>query len=278
MKTLRTLLLGAATLLVGIDCNADVGHYIDKQDWIAVVGPFETAGFTGFPHGTFITDQYADIGVIFTDGNDSVVCCSEEAFPEDGAGLEGNLDITLAFDTPMRWIAADFPGGLQYLLFYENELIFTSNRFSDGGVGFFFGLTSSRPFDSAVVICPTFAEAEIDDLHFGGAPWGDIDLNGAVDAADLLTLLGAWGPCPEPVDPCPGDIDDDDEVDATDLVELLGAWGKNPGHPADVDGDGVVGTADLVIVLGNWGDCPPPPVILCPPTSIATTPSAPAIW
>lgn len=52
----------------------------------------------------------------------------------------------------------------------------------------------------------------------------DVDGNGAVDVADLVTLLAAWGPCPA----CPADIDDDGVVGVADLIELLGAWGVCP--------------------------------------------------
>ena len=60
------------------------------------------------------------------------------------------------------------------------------------------------------------------------------DGDGIVNATDLATLLGSWGPCP---DPC------------------------EPGDPlttctADLDGNCVVGPLDLALVLGNWGPCP----------------------
>ena len=54
--------------------------------------------------------------------------------------------------------------------------------------------------------------------------FGDLDGDGDVDAADLITLLGAWGPC-------------DDCADCA----------------ADLDGDCLIGTSDLIILLGNWG-------------------------
>jgi hypothetical protein len=54
---------------------------------------------------------------------------------------------------------------------------------------------------------------------------------------------------------CPADLSGDGAVDAADLAELLGAWGSNPGHPADFNGDGVVNAADLAQLLGAWGAC-----------------------
>ena len=53
---------------------------------------------------------------------------------------------------------------------------------------------------------------------------GDVDGDGIVGFNDLLTLLAAWGPCPDPPSPC----------------------------PADLDGDGVVGFADLLFLLSHW--------------------------
>ena len=54
---------------------------------------------------------------------------------------------------------------------------------------------------------------------------------------------------------CPADLDSDGAVGAADLAQLLGAWGPNPEHPADFNGDGVVGAADLAQLLGAWGPC-----------------------
>lgn len=53
---------------------------------------------------------------------------------------------------------------------------------------------------------------------------GDIDGNGQVDAADLASLLGAWGPCRNCAN-CAADVDQDCDVDAADLSILLGNWG-----------------------------------------------------
>ena len=55
----------------------------------------------------------------------------------------------------------------------------------------------------------------------------DVNGSGGVDFDDVLAILAAWGPCPDPPDPC----------------------------PADVDGDGVVAFGDLLAVLGGWGPC-----------------------
>ncbi len=55
--------------------------------------------------------------------------------------------------------------------------------------------------------------------------------------------------------PCPADLDGDGAIGAADLSVLLGAWGPCTGCAADLDGDGQVGAADLSILLGAWGPC-----------------------
>lgn len=52
---------------------------------------------------------------------------------------------------------------------------------------------------------------------------------------------------------CLGDLDGSGAIDAADLAMLLGAWGG--AGPADLDGGGTVDAADLAILLGAWGSC-----------------------
>ena len=53
----------------------------------------------------------------------------------------------------------------------------------------------------------------------------DVNDDSSVNVTDLLSLLGAWGPCAAP---CPPDINSDGNVNVTDLLALLGAWGACP--------------------------------------------------
>ncbi len=54
---------------------------------------------------------------------------------------------------------------------------------------------------------------------------------------------------------CPSDLNCDGAVNAADLAALLGAWGPCPGCAADLNHDGVVNPADLAMLLGSWGPC-----------------------
>ena len=55
---------------------------------------------------------------------------------------------------------------------------------------------------------------------------------------------------------CKADLNEDGAVSAADILNLLGAWGPNPGHPADFDVNGAVGASDVLRLLGSWGPCP----------------------
>jgi hypothetical protein len=166
---LAGLLLG----LVGRAATGGVLEFTDKDEWFAAVGDVTTITFTEFPEGTLLTDQYEDLGVLFTDGFDLIN--HGGSFVNDGAGVDGFGDIELAFTTPQAWIAVDYPGSVQFELFTRGKLIYTSSMFSDKGeIGEFAGLLSPELFD-AVIISSADGKSFIDDLHFGvPAPGGAV--------------------------------------------------------------------------------------------------------
>ena len=86
----------------------------------------------------------------------------------------------------------------------------------------------------------------LDDLVLGVATPMSDPADGAVDIRLNRTGLTT-----------PGDIDGDGDVDTADLLTLLSAWGVCPpppaGCPGDLDGNGIVGTADLLTLLANFG-------------------------
>jgi hypothetical protein len=60
----------------------------------------------------------------------------------------------------------------------------------------------------------------------------------------------------------PGDVDGNGAVQLADLVTVAKAYGSKPGDPnwnanADVDGNTVVGLSDLVIVAKHYGQIDP---------------------
>ncbi|MSR40368.1 MAG: hypothetical protein EXS10_00480 [Phycisphaerales bacterium] len=81
----------------------------------------------------------------------------------------------------------------------------------------------------------------------------DCDLDGILNGCEIAS--GAVDSDADGVpDACEyafGDLDLDGSVDAADLAILLNAWGMT-GH-ADLDGNGTVGGQDLAILLNHWG-------------------------
>lgn len=54
----------------------------------------------------------------------------------------------------------------------------------------------------------------------------DVNGDGIVNGPDdLLLLLGAWGPCPDPPEACTGDLDCDGAVSVGDLLRLISVFG-----------------------------------------------------
>ena len=54
---------------------------------------------------------------------------------------------------------------------------------------------------------------------------------------------------------CVADVDEDGAVGFADVLSLLGEWGCSSCPATDVDQDGNVGFSDLLIVVANWGGC-----------------------
>ena len=56
--------------------------------------------------------------------------------------------------------------------------------------------------------------------------------------------------------PCPTDVDDDRTTGIADLLALLGQWGPCLGCAADTNDDNVVDITDFLTLLAGWGHCP----------------------
>jgi hypothetical protein len=96
----------------------------------------------------------------------------------------------------------------------------------------------------------------------GFSSGSDFELSGTIgqpDAATLsggiYTLEGGFWPGGTVAVACPADLDGSGAVDFADLLAILAAWG-NIGGPEDLDGSGTVDFGDLLLVLAQWGACP----------------------
>jgi len=143
-------------------------NYNDLASYNAAVGPHTPINFTDLAPGTILSNQYAGLGVTFTDGDDQIISAVE--FVVDGIGVGGNERIHLTFSSYMNHIGAEFPGALVIDLYGGTTLIGTSDNFAGSGTGFFGGV-SDVSFNKAVlrdwVDDPVFIDVFIDNLHFG---------------------------------------------------------------------------------------------------------------
>lgn len=97
----------------------------------------------------------------------------------------------------------------------------------------------------------------------GTSTGGSFELSGTIGQADAgaaitggsFAVVGGFWAGGAMASSCPADLNGDGTVDAADLATMLGAWGPNPGSPADLNDDGVVNAADLATLLGAWGLC-----------------------
>lgn len=54
---------------------------------------------------------------------------------------------------------------------------------------------------------------------------GDATGDGEVSFADILAIIGAWGPCPGGGDPCHADVDGNGTVNFGDVLDSISNWG-----------------------------------------------------
>jgi hypothetical protein len=224
---------GAVSFFDGKDCGfagycaPASGLLFDaKEAWLDAVGESVFIGFTGFPAGTWITDQYKKLGVIFG-GDANIVWPSQSA--RDGWRMDGNADIDLVFANPQRWIGVDYFGGVRIELFLGGEPVFTTDGIIGAGFPPFAGILLPGTFDRAVLTRPKPGDVVIDNLYFGSPKPGDIDFDGVVNVQDLLAVILDWGLCVGPPPAmCLADHDGSGTVDENDLSIVIANWDNMP--------------------------------------------------
>jgi MYXO-CTERM domain-containing protein len=189
---MASLLATAAALALALSAQAAVTVHDSFASWSAEAEPFTTITFGEIPLFSTVTDQYASLGVLFTDiapnktdGFDTIV------FPEDGYGLKGYPIIELTLLSPATGIAAHFPGGIRFRLFSGDVMIFESPYLGGSGYGFFGGVVSDLSFDRVQIVdqissTPDPAMA-VDNLYISFAP---VPAPGAAVALLGVALLG----------------------------------------------------------------------------------------
>lgn len=161
-----TLIAIALAIATTRSVSAEVAAFDDFGLWQAAAGEFTTITFTEFTPD-LVTDQYAELGVLFTDGNDLNIP-SPTGFPLDGWGLDGGPDdkITLEFSQSQYSLAMHYPGGVVVQLYLDDVSLGEPLDSPTSGFNNFFGIVSEVGFNRAVIYDPDILVA-IDNLYFG---------------------------------------------------------------------------------------------------------------
>ncbi len=106
------------------------------------------------------------------------------------------------------------------------------SAFEGLAVGPMFRVTRSRTnFDPDLHTGPAFNNIDPDELTFGEPQLdclADINISGAVDVDDLISVILAWGDCPAPPGSCLPDTNSSGVVDVDDLISVILQWGACP--------------------------------------------------
>ena len=96
--------------------------------------------------------------------------------------------------------------------------------------------------------------------QLAGASVGQVLDARNLSAFDVLGVIEslAWSidtsPYVEVCSSCLGDVNGDGWVDSADLLSVISAWGTAD-EVADLNADGIVDSMDLLEVISGWGAC-----------------------
>jgi len=163
-----TALMAIFVALISKTVLADVDVNFGIEEWQNDVEEFTTIDFTQYPPETVITNQYSNLGITFTEG-DEIITAGDVFMDGSGlrdfdSGLPEPDNIWMAFDESITAIAVDFPGIMQFELFQNGESVFVSDPYDDDAGGFL-GLVSDFSFDEVRIWNP-MGSTHIDNLHF----------------------------------------------------------------------------------------------------------------
>jgi len=188
-----TLLVAGAALVAAPAALASVVVYGDADEaaWFAAAPQHATITFAEFAHFTPISDQYADLGVLFTDPYPNLILGPfPDSFLQDGWGLSGSIAVHLEFAETMVAFAAHFPGVAVFKFFLEGQMVFESAIMGSSGLDWFAGFSVAGGFDRLEITGkPPFFPGMFDPVHFDNFYFKAIPTPGAL-AALLLAGLG----------------------------------------------------------------------------------------
>ena len=155
--------LAVVPAIIGSPVHGGFQYFYNKPAWQQAVGPWVTIDFVQ-PQATFLSDQYAALGALFTDGDDfagyapgSTPSGDEWALASGGFPETSTIQLT----TPRLWMGLELPGTASVKLFSGDRLVGAFGAFDT-----FTGIVSDEPFDRIFI----YDGILIDNLYYGGVP------------------------------------------------------------------------------------------------------------
>jgi len=156
-----------AVLVTASSAHASFTVVKGIDNWNAAVPSSTTLDFV-FAEAQVLNTQYLYLGVLFPEGEE--VAKPLASSQQDGWGclgkVGGDADIHLKFLEPQYAVGAWFPGKLFAKLYWQGELIYSSQSLDSAPLTYAFGgIVSTQPFDE-VVLWDSDGFVNVDDIKF----------------------------------------------------------------------------------------------------------------
>ncbi|MDZ4829492.1 MAG: hypothetical protein SGJ09_04745, partial [Phycisphaerae bacterium] len=174
--------------------HGDFVTYDSLSAWQQVAPSSTVLDFTGFTNNTFITDQYASLGVLFTDVDANIIQNASFTYLLDGSGLYGSCSAELNFDQPMRAFGAWNLTNMTVRAYLGRQLVYQGALIN--GVNFggeFNGIVSTgTTFDRVHVYGPTTMNPPYfcGGMNFDNFWFSTVPAPGAVAVLAVGSVLG----------------------------------------------------------------------------------------
>ena len=156
----------------------DVVYTSSFAEWTSLVPTYTNLSFVGLTPGTFLNDQYLDLGVDFTDGG--MIQFGPITYPQDGFGIYGGCIVDMLLATPAYAIATHHPGSVHYTLFSGDLMVYEGPVDPDSGYNNFRGIVSSVAFDRVLMHGITLGPPACDPIAIDNIYFASIPAPGAV--------------------------------------------------------------------------------------------------
>ncbi len=222
------LVIGARTvrdILVNTGNGDGTFSFASSQDsggavWMLVCGDLDGNGTEDVVTANSNSNNGA---VLRGDGNGNLA--APQTHPTDPFPLATDLG-DLDGDGDLDWVTASFGG--DWFVFTNNgsgSFTFDQELIAPAAASCSLAVDIDNDGDLDLALIDEIADTVDLDLNNGTTIPGDVDGDGTVGIADFLTVLGTWGPCPQPCPPfCAADVDFDCTVGITDFLTVLGNW------------------------------------------------------